>query len=62
MVALVGEQGELGLLEVWVEVQIRGNHRCNLDPSSFPEVNLFCLQKLRKSLYVTKQGDQLGTH
>ena len=25
------------------------------------KVNLFSLQKLRKSLYVTEQGDQLGT-
>ena len=32
VVALVGE---LGLLEVQVEVQIRGGHRCSLDPNSF---------------------------
>ena len=34
-----------------------------LDTCYIPDakVNLFSLQKLRKSLYVTEQGDQLGT-
>ena len=31
VVARVGELGELGELEVHVEVQIRGGHRCSLD-------------------------------
>ena len=35
VLALVGELGELGVLEVKEDVQIRGGHRCNLDPN-FP--------------------------
>ena len=34
VVALVGELEELGVLEVQVEVQIWGGHRCSLDPIS----------------------------
>ena len=30
----MGELGELGVLEVQVEVQIRGGHECSLDSSS----------------------------
>ena len=42
----------------------RGSTVVNLlDTCYIPDakVNLFNLQKLRKSLYVTEQGDQLGT-
>ena len=46
VVALAGELRELeelGVLEVLVEVQIRGGHRCSLDPSS-------CLMARRRRL------------
>ena len=35
VLALAGELGELGVLEVKAEVQIRGGHICSLDPNSF---------------------------
>ena len=35
VVVLAGELGELGVLEVKEEVEIRGGHRCSLDPNSF---------------------------
>ena len=39
----MGELGELGVLEVQVEVQIKGRHRCSLDSSS-------CLMARRRRL------------
>ena len=35
VVTLVGEVGEMRVLEDEVEAQIRKGHRCNLDPNSF---------------------------
>ena len=43
VVALLGELRELGVPEVQVEVQIKGGHRCSLDPSS-------CLMARRRRL------------
>ena len=36
VVVLAGELGELGVLEVKEEVQIKGGHRRSLDPNFFP--------------------------
>ena len=54
VVVLAGELGELGVLEVKMEAQMRGGHQCNLDPNSFLMARKHRLEEERWHLFLRR--------